>query len=54
MSKPTTKSSRICLSCDKPFPSDGPGNRLCPRCKGNSDYALRKAKSYHSRPPLPA
>lgn len=24
---------RICLSCDRPFLSDGPHNRLCPKCR---------------------
>ena len=25
-------SIRICLACDRPFPSEGPWNRICPRC----------------------
>ena len=29
--KPPTK-KRTCLRCGKPFPSHGPGNRICPRC----------------------
>jgi hypothetical protein len=24
---------RTCLRCDKTFPSDGPGNRICPACR---------------------
>lgn len=28
--------SRICLACDKRFLSDGPWNRICPRCSGKA------------------
>ena len=37
-----TAKTRPCLSCTKPFPSDGPHNRLCPRCASRpiSPYAL--------------
>ncbi len=33
---------RTCLSCDKPFLSEGPWNRICPRCEeGNSSTPPR-------------
>lgn len=33
---------RICLKCDKPFPSSNMGNRRCDACKASveSQYAL--------------
>ena len=27
---------RICLGCDRPFRSTGPGNRFCGRCRGGN------------------
>ena len=29
------RKARICLKCNRKFISEGPGNRICPRCKGN-------------------
>lgn len=26
---------RICLRCDRPFLSTGPGHRICNKCKGS-------------------
>ena len=37
--KATTK--RICLSCDRPFLSEGPWNRICPRCNKANDATAR-------------
>ncbi len=33
---------RPCLSCRSPFESEGPGNRMCPQCRGRSvsPYAI--------------
>lgn len=38
----TKPSTRPCLCCGKPFRSEGPGNRLCPRCRALdvSPYAI--------------
>ena len=35
---PVPDAVRVCLRCDNPFPSTGPGNRICPDCdrKGES------------------
>lgn len=30
---------RTCLGCPKEFLSNGPGNRMCPRCKRKNDKA---------------
>src|SRR4051812_22859626 len=30
---PVSDSTRACLRCRRAFPSEGPGNRLCPDCK---------------------
>jgi hypothetical protein len=29
---------RKCLSCQRPFDSDGPGNRICGRCKATEAW----------------
>jgi len=29
--------TRLCLRCDKRFPSNGPGNRVCKDCKAAHD-----------------
>ena len=29
---------RVCLGCDDEFPSDGPWNRLCDKCKRREVY----------------
>jgi len=29
---------RVCLKCDELFLSNGPGFRICPRCKRTNDY----------------
>lgn len=31
---PGTLRARTCLSCERVFLSGGPGNRICPRCRG--------------------
>ena len=31
---PSSMGARTCLSCDRIFLSNGPGNRLCMRCRG--------------------
>jgi len=28
---------RPCLTCGKPFPSEGPGNRMCKDCRNRAD-----------------
>jgi len=33
----------VCLGCDRPFLSDGPWNRICPRCGQRNDGASRRA-----------
>lgn len=33
------RSERTCLGCTKLFPSNGPGNRFCSRCKRKNDKA---------------
>jgi hypothetical protein len=30
---PSQKRNRACLRCDRPFPSEGPHNRLCQPCR---------------------
>ncbi len=41
---------RRCLMCRQAFPSDGPHNRLCPRCKGSSSWREGEmAYSTHER-----
>ena len=30
---PARTAVRLCLSCDRPFKSRGPGNRICGRCR---------------------
>lgn len=40
--KPRSKSQRAprrCLSCEKTFPSTGPGNRRCAACRRLESYA---------------
>lgn len=32
-----TAATRVCLSCDKPFSSEGPWNRICGTCNGRHD-----------------
>lgn len=31
------RTPRVCLRCEKTFPSTGPGNRICKRCSTLSD-----------------
>ncbi|MEZ0313715.1 MAG: hypothetical protein ACAI38_18255 [Myxococcota bacterium] len=31
---PSSLAARDCLSCNRVFLSSGPGNRICPRCRG--------------------
>lgn len=33
-----TKRDRKCLLCTKPFPSHGPGHRVCKRCKASNTW----------------
>lgn len=35
--KPYAKTTRPCLCCGRPFASEGPHNRLCGRCRYQSD-----------------
>jgi len=30
--------TRMCLRCATKFPSDGPGERICPRCKSTKAW----------------
>ena len=32
---------RTCLKCDRPFESEGPGNRLCPACQNTARERAR-------------
>jgi hypothetical protein len=41
----TQSSTRICLMCLRPFPSLGRHNRICPSCKGSSEYESAVALS---------
>jgi hypothetical protein len=36
---PNKRQKRSCLFCRKPFMSEGPGNRICKRCKPAVDAA---------------
>ena len=38
---------RICLSCDRPFLSEGPWNRICPRCGERNVGAPPRAVGAH-------
>ena len=38
---------RICLSCDKTFLSEGPWNRICPRCSERNASLPPRAKPTH-------
>ena len=45
-SKETAQAStRICLMCLRPFPSQGRHNRICPSCKNSSEYESAAALS---------
>lgn len=33
---------RVCLKCDNPFPSAGPGNRICGRCDDTNRTLSRR------------
>lgn len=39
---------RICLSCDAPFLSEGPWNRICPRCSERNVAVPPRANAAHS------
>jgi hypothetical protein len=39
---------RICLSCDHSFLSEGPWNRICPRCGERNVSLPPRATSAHS------
>ena len=36
---PVVLKERVCLMCLRKFESEGPHNRICPACKGSSEYA---------------
>ena len=36
----TNRVQRPCMSCQRPFPSEGIHNRLCLTCKGNSSASM--------------
>ncbi len=40
---------RKCLCCGKPFPSDGPMNRLCNACRGKSRTPFDIPHAVHYR-----
>jgi len=38
---------RVCLSCDRPFLSEGPWNRICPRCSERNVVVPPRAAGAH-------
>jgi molybdopterin-guanine dinucleotide biosynthesis protein A len=38
---------RVCLSCDSPFLSEGPWNRICPQCNERNLAAPPRAAAVH-------
>ncbi len=38
---------RLCLSCDRPFMSEGPWNRICPNCSERNVAAPPRASAVH-------
>ena len=44
--------ARICLSCDRPFLSEGPWNRICPRCGERNVGAPPRASGAHIGAPF--
>lgn len=38
---------RVCLSCDRPFLSEGPWNRICPQCSERNVAAPPRATAAH-------
>jgi len=41
---------RRCLKCGGPFPSDGPHNRVCKRCKGNQEWREGRVATWFDVP----
>ncbi len=39
--------ARICLSCDSPFLSEGPWNRICPQCSERNVAVPPRAMAAH-------
>lgn len=44
--EPRRKKSRPCLRCNKPFPSEGPFNRLCTDCRHAMAHAPTESTTY--------
>lgn len=42
--KLSTAATRGCLSCDKPFDSEGPWNRICGTCSGEHERKQPQAQ----------
>ncbi|MFP4057678.1 MAG: hypothetical protein ACLF0G_12500 [Candidatus Brocadiia bacterium] len=38
---------RTCLACDRPFLSEGPWNRICPRCSERNGSTPPRAAAAH-------
>lgn len=36
-----TRKQRVCLKCNQPFDSTGPGNRICRKCRRINDQLPR-------------
>lgn len=46
--KTTVDKARSCLKCDRMFPSNGPHNRICPKCESSAsleESGSRRVKS---------
>ena len=41
---PAHRGLRLCLGCRKPFPSAGPHERICPRCKETEEWLAGQAE----------
>lgn len=37
---------RVCLSCDRTFPSEGPWNRICPKCSGGDRRSAVRGRAH--------
>jgi hypothetical protein len=40
---------RVCLSCNRTFPSTGPGNRICERCAASEEATPCRIHTAHIR-----
>jgi hypothetical protein len=38
---------RVCLACNRPFLSEGPWNRICPRCAERNSVVAPRAIGAH-------